>query len=108
MSTETLDHDTIAARAHQIWNSYGQPSGREDEIWLEAERQLHAETTEAARNSPHKGGHTKSEAESDIAKTQAAAQQRKEARAPIVPHKTAPKQKPAETGKPVWDKPHSS
>jgi hypothetical protein len=37
-----------------------------------------------------------------------AAQQKKAARAPKVPSKGAPKPLPAETGKPLWDKPHSS
>jgi hypothetical protein len=35
-------------------------------------------------------------------------QQKKEARAPKLPVKGAPKPKPPETGKPLWDKPHSS
>ncbi|MEO7598448.1 MAG: DUF2934 domain-containing protein [Opitutus sp.] len=33
-------HDEIAARAHHIWETRGRPSGYDDEIWLEAERQL--------------------------------------------------------------------
>ncbi len=33
-------HDEIAGRARQLWSDYGQPSGRDEEIWLEAERQL--------------------------------------------------------------------
>lgn len=37
-----------------------------------------------------------------------AEQQKKEARAPQQPTKDAPKQKPPESGKPIWDKPHSS
>ena len=38
-----------------------------------------------------------------------AEQQKQVARAPIQPHgKEAPKTKPTESGKPVWDKPHSS
>jgi hypothetical protein len=37
-----------------------------------------------------------------------AEQQKKDARASQHPVKTAPKAKPSETGKPVWDKPHSS
>jgi len=38
-----------------------------------------------------------------------AEQQKKAARAPQQPHgKDAPKAKPPESGKPVWDKPHSS
>lgn len=37
-----------------------------------------------------------------------AALQKKEARAPKVPHENAPHAKPVESGKPLWDKPHSS
>lgn len=37
-----------------------------------------------------------------------AQQQKKAARAPQLPVKTAPKAAPAESGKPLWDKPHSS
>ena len=38
-----------------------------------------------------------------------AEQQKKEARAPQQPHgKDAPPVKPPESGKPVWDKPHST
>lgn len=37
-----------------------------------------------------------------------AEQQKKDARAPQSPSKEAPKPTPAETGKPVWSKPHSS
>ena len=35
-------------------------------------------------------------------------QQRKAAREPQLPTKEAPKPKPPETGKPLWDKPHSA
>ena len=38
-----LSHETIARRAEQIWNSYGHPQGRDEEIWLEAESQLRSE-----------------------------------------------------------------
>ena len=37
-----------------------------------------------------------------------AALQKRDARAPKAPTKTAPHAKPPETGKPLWDKPHSS
>jgi hypothetical protein len=33
-------HEDISQRATSIWQSYGQPEGRDTEIWLEAERQL--------------------------------------------------------------------
>ena len=39
-STFTASHEDISARARQLWESYGQPSDRDNEIWLEAERQL--------------------------------------------------------------------
>ena len=35
-------------------------------------------------------------------------QQKQAARAPQAPTKEAPKTVPAQSGKPVWDKPHSS
>lgn len=39
---KTLSHDEVAQCAHQIWQEYGQPSGRDEEIWYEAERRLQA------------------------------------------------------------------
>ena len=33
-------HEEIAQRAHEIWSSERQPSGRDDEFWLTAEQQL--------------------------------------------------------------------
>lgn len=36
----SLEHDEIARRAFEIWNSRGQPSGQDMEIWLDAERSL--------------------------------------------------------------------
>jgi hypothetical protein len=30
----------IAQRARQLWVDYGRPAGRDEQIWLEAERQL--------------------------------------------------------------------
>jgi hypothetical protein len=38
--TDRVSHGTIAERAYTIWLDHGQPSGRELEHWLEAERQL--------------------------------------------------------------------
>lgn len=32
--------DNVATRAKELWIGYGRPEGRDDEIWLEAERQL--------------------------------------------------------------------
>jgi len=33
-------HEQISERAKAIWNDRGQPSGQDDEIWFEAERQV--------------------------------------------------------------------
>jgi hypothetical protein len=33
-------HDQIAARAETLWRQMGCPESRDEEIWLEAERQL--------------------------------------------------------------------
>ncbi|HZP59752.1 MAG TPA: DUF2934 domain-containing protein [Opitutaceae bacterium] len=33
-------HDEIAARARALWEKYGKPVGRDEMIWLEAEREL--------------------------------------------------------------------
>jgi hypothetical protein len=32
-------HDEIAGRAKALWERYGKPVGRDEEIWLEAERE---------------------------------------------------------------------
>jgi hypothetical protein len=33
-------HEQVSRRAQQLWENGGRPSGRDEEIWLEAERQL--------------------------------------------------------------------
>ena len=38
--TFTASHESISQRARELWQSYGRPEGRDNEIWLEAERQL--------------------------------------------------------------------
>lgn len=35
-----ISHEAISQRARELWESYGRPEGRDNEIWLEAERQL--------------------------------------------------------------------
>jgi len=35
-------HEEISRRAQELWESYGRPVGRDEEIWLEAERNLRA------------------------------------------------------------------
>lgn len=36
----TPHHEEISKRARELWEKYERPSGRDEEIWLEAERQL--------------------------------------------------------------------
>jgi hypothetical protein len=35
--------DEIRLRAHELWERAGRPHGKEDQFWLEAERQLKEE-----------------------------------------------------------------
>ena len=50
-SSDTELQERIRARAHALWEQAGQPDGREDEFWHQAEReireaeQLHDEAT---------------------------------------------------------------
>jgi len=39
-------HEQIAVRAELLWKAKGSPDGRDEEIWLEAERQLYDEARE--------------------------------------------------------------
>lgn len=51
-------HEDIAACARELWRKYGCPVGRDEQIWLEAERQLLG----ADRNVARVGGSTSAEA----------------------------------------------
>lgn len=42
-------HEETARAARELWVSYGRPSGRDEEIWLEAERQLLGVDSSVAR-----------------------------------------------------------
>lgn len=44
-------HEEISRRAQELWERYGRPTGRDEEIWLEAERALQT-TPEAAPTAP--------------------------------------------------------
>jgi hypothetical protein len=134
---KTLTHEEVARCAQQIWHEYGQPSGRDEEIWFEAERRLNAgtaDTTAGATNSDQENSRSVSESkgaaamahreQADQASTPAAAsvsappmpaqeavqasQLKKSARAPKVAVKPAPKVSPAPPGKPLWNRPHST
>ena len=41
---ETVTHEEIARRAHELWEQDGQPHGRDQEHWIEAEKQLRGST----------------------------------------------------------------
>jgi hypothetical protein len=57
-------HDEVAQCAHQIWQEYGQPTGRDEEIWFEAERRLQAGSKDSD------GGANASARESDTTVTE--------------------------------------
>jgi hypothetical protein len=40
MKTHQPTHAEISHRAREIWSAEGQPTGRDNEIWLTAEQQL--------------------------------------------------------------------
>lgn len=132
MKTNSPSHEEITQRAREIWQQSGSPGGRDTEIWLEAERQLMAGAQDADSSSEnYESPRTTSESKGAVTladKIQSdspsssvvehsirpddaavkAARQKKEARAPKFPAKNNPKAPPAETGKPLWDRPHSS
>src|SRR5688572_3212285 len=66
-SSPTLPtHDEIAQLAYEIWQNRGCPDGQDQELWLEAERQLN----QRASNSPFSknddlASHTQRENESE-------------------------------------------
>jgi hypothetical protein len=133
MKSNSPTHEAISQRAQELWEKQGRPQGRDTEIWLEAERQL--STTTDAANSPSRvkgrgeGNSQRADAPSNRDGTDPTAenvlkhpvgapgpqepdarfaQQKKDARAPKVPAKSAPRPEPAESGKPLWDRPHSA
>lgn len=114
-------HDEICLQARWIWRDRGCPEGNDDEIWLEAERQL------SVGAKPSTG--QKAESFTERAKAETAAESmveyhispavseqeainatlmKQEARAPQAPVQNTTRAKPAEPGKPLWDRPHSS
>ncbi len=42
-----VSHDEVSRRAEELWRQYGCPEARDEEIWLEAERQLRGAPLEA-------------------------------------------------------------
>lgn len=121
--TNSPTHEEISHRAQKIWSSRGSPSGCDTEIWYEAERQLSVESPESEGSGspqsnsssgrseraagPLHGGETPAPSPDDTAAKVAV--QKSAARAPQHQHgNKAWKPAPPESGKPLWDKPHSS
>lgn len=102
-------HDEIARKAYQLWQDRGSLHGTDTEIWLEAEQALAAEADQSsARASTPTTIKAPAAATQPDKETITAERQKVAARAPQVPHHTAPVAKPAPPGKPIWDKPHSA
>ena len=108
-------HDEIARQAQEFWQDRGCPTGCDVALWLEAEQALTSglpADTFAARASAEMAAESEVEYHLSPAQTERksiqAAMQKDAARAPQAPHHTGPKSKPPETGKPLWNQPHSS
>lgn len=105
---KTPTHQEVAHGAHQIWQDSGRIEGHDVENWLEAEHLLTTRlATNAAPAQTLEPAPVLNESFRDRAPADAADIQRQTGRAPITPHKSAPKGKPPESGKPLWDLPHS-
>lgn len=104
MKTNPVSHDDIARRARALWQSRHCPSGCDDAIWLEAEAELRAALPSGGPG-PGIEFHVASPDES-------AAQigwRKDTARAPRFQRgRKVDKPEPANTGKPLWQRPHSS
>lgn len=124
-------HEAIAQRAQEIWALRGNPDGHDTAIWYEAERQLTAVPFESqphaasvARNqitgknraeqraAPPASTHQPEIAQPAPDPDEIAAKtalQKQSARAPRLPKvKNAPPPTVPVSGKPIWDKSHSS
>lgn len=120
MKANSPTHEEVTQRAQKIWQARGCPEGCDLEIWLEAEQECAfaalaqnppADTPLRTEGSPSQEAAIAPAAAPDPVPGGAAekvAQQKKAARAPKLPAKNAPKAAPPETGKPLWNKPHSS
>lgn len=104
----TLTHRQISERAFEIWQD-GNCTGDATAIWLDAERQLTAERVEAKpRFTAHNVSNSPAESHGERTLSDQAIQRKKANRTPQLPTHTGPKSAPAESGKPLWNKPHSS
>lgn len=51
-NTRQLSHEDISQKAKELWESYGRPAGRDEEIWLEAERLLQSPSPLPSTSAP--------------------------------------------------------
>jgi hypothetical protein len=105
----TLTHEAVAHCAHQLWQDSGCVEGRDLDNWIEAEQLLVADGPAAALAAALQQGnaHISGDSPTEHARDEIAAEQKHEARAAKTSRKTAPHAKPPETGKPLWNQPHS-
>ena len=57
----TSNYEKIAQRAYQLWDKSGKPEGKENENWLQAEKEVEREELQRSGKSnlsPNKSGNT--------------------------------------------------
>lgn len=101
-------HDDIARQARLLWQERGCPVGCDDEIWIEAERQMSGAEGAKPVTAPENFATNPVSPAMAAKEAITTALQKQEARAPQVPHHTGPRAQPAVTGKPVWPQGHSN
>lgn len=108
-SMNTISHEAVAHCAHKLWQDSGCVEGRDLENWNEAERILATEDSPAPLEAAlHQGAsRAPDDSPADYPRDEFTEGQKHEARAAKVPSKSAPHAKPPESGKPLWNQPHS-
>jgi hypothetical protein len=106
---KTPTHEEVAQAARTLWLDSGCAEGRDTENWLKAEQRLVTadEVSAVIATSADHVAHIPGDSPAEHAEAEIAAEQRHEARAPVGAHKSAPHAKPPESGKPLWNQPHS-
>jgi hypothetical protein len=129
MNKNPPTYEEISRRAYEIWQTQGSPAGNDTEHWLKAEEELAAPA--GAHNAPSDSrgrGNGNSQSSGWAADPKVAdltsghdhrhlltpdevaaknLQQKKEARASHVAGENGHPMVPPQSGKPIWDKPHS-
>jgi hypothetical protein len=106
-----LTHEAVAHCAHQLWQDSGCVEGRDLDNWIEAEQLLVSDEPAAmlatALLQTPASVHNPGESPAEHAREEIAAEQKHESRAARISRKAAPHAKPPESGKPLWNQPHS-